>query len=217
MLNLTRSAALVIAALALSFSATAVFADNDDDDDYDCDVEPVVESIAGPGAKGKGRLCVLSDRLKGKLRIKNLVPGNAYTVWWTYQDDPGLCLGTGTPDFIGSLTGGVSRCELSDFEGDKPLGVFGRMASGVAPRNGRLSFRGTLGGMQPSSGSEVWFWLFNHGPAIYTNGAALARQLLTPEDPNAGAPHLGNFIDCPEPVPGNQCGAPAATVVFAID
>jgi hypothetical protein len=140
--------------------------------------------------------------------VANLVPGNAYTVWWTYLDDPTQC--TGVTPLPVSLTGGVSGCELADFEGDKPVGMLGRMASGVAPRNGKLNLRGEVGGMQPSSGSEVWFWVFTHGPANYTDGAALGRQLLTPEDPAAGAPHLGNLVD-------GQLGFPAATVVFSIE
>jgi hypothetical protein len=161
-----------------------------------------------PDVTGTGKLCVLPGRLQGQVRLGNLTPGNAYTVWWTYQDDPTLC--TGNTPLPVSLTGGESPCELGDFEGEKPLGTFGRMASGIAPRNGRLNLRGELGGMQPSSGSEVWFWVFTHGPADTSDGAALARQLLTPEDPAAGAPHLGNLMD-------GQRGFPAATVVFDVE
>lgn len=178
---------------------------------YGCGLEQAVAfPFFEPNVEGRGVMCVLPGGLRGHLSLTNLVPGNAYTVWWTYQDDPALCTSDSTATGGASLTGGESPCEYADFltqsDGSPPLGVFGRMASGVAPASGRLTFRGTLGGMQPSPGSEVWFWVFTHGP-MAVDGAALSRQLLTPEDPNAGAPHLGNTVD-------GQLGFPAATVVF---
>jgi hypothetical protein len=48
--------------------------------------------------------------------------------------------------------------------------------------------------MQPSSGAELWLLMLGHGPAD-GDGRLLARQLLTPEDPLAGMPHLGNMVD----------------------
>ena len=204
MFKLIKHAAIVLAAPFLPL--TAAYAD-----DYGCDHEPAVAfPFFEPDVSGSGKLCILPNRLQAQVRLSNLMPGNAYTVWWTYQDDPTLCTGDASQTGGTSLTGGVSGCEFADFEGDKPLGIFGRMASGVAPRSGRLNLRGELGGMQPSNGSEVWFWVFTHGPANLSDGAALARQLLTPEDPGAGAPHLGNIVDGPR-------GAPAATVVFTVD
>jgi hypothetical protein len=153
---------------------------------------------------GDGELCVLRDRVQGELIIRNLVPGNAYTVWLVYFDDPVQCTG-GT---VLPVPLAASSCDLFDFEGVKPLAVFGRMASGVATQNGRLNLSGRLGGMRPSSGSEFWMLVFGHGPAA--TGAALARQLLTPEDPNAGAPHLGNIED-------GLLGYPIASAVFVVE
>ena len=190
---------------ALIFGSGTAYADSDG-----CDHQAAVGSFLGPTVAGTGKLCVLPGGLKGQIKVRNLDPGVAYTVWWTYLDDPSLCTGDSSGTGGASLTGGVSGCELGDFEGDKPLGIFGRMASGVAPRSGKLNLRGELGGMQPSSGSEVWLWLFWHGAAASGDGEALARQLLTPEDPNAGAPHLGNVVD-------GQRGFPAATIVFTVD
>lgn len=185
-----------------------------DDHGYTCDVEPAVAfPFFEPDVEGRGRLCVRPGGLSSHIRLTNLMPGNVYTVWWTYQDDPTLCTGDSTGTGGASLTGGVSPCEIADFgpqaDGSPPLGIFGRMASGVAPASGRLTLRGSAGGMLPSSGSEVWFWVLTHG-TMAADGAALARQLLTPEDPAAGAPHLGNEAD-------GQQGFPVATVVFKID
>ena len=196
---------MLLTAAALLMCGSATYADADG-----CDHQPAVGSFLGPNVTGTGKLCVLPGGLKGQIKLDNLDPGMAYTVWWTYFDDPGLCIGDTTGTGGASLTGEVSECEIGDFQGVKPLGIFGRMASGVAPWTGKLNLRGELGGMQPSAGSEVWLWLFWHVPAAPGDGDALARQLLTPEDPNAGAPHLGNFVDGPR-------GFPAATIVFTVE
>ena len=46
--------------------------------------------------------------------------------------------------------------------------------------------------------------VFGHGAADITDGRRLARQLLTPEDPSIGAPHLGVSPD----------GYPVANALF---
>jgi hypothetical protein len=48
------------------------------------------------------------------------------------------------------------------------------MDSGIAPRNGRLTFTGRVRGMQPSNGAEVWLLVMGHGPANTADGSALA-------------------------------------------
>lgn len=204
------AASLLIAAAALLPAGAAHANGKGHGHGFGCDREQAVGSFFGPTVTGSGTLCVLPGGLRSLVRLSNLDPGVAYTVWWTYLDDPTMCTGDSSGTGGASITGGVSGCELGDFEGDKPLGTFGRMASGVAPSSGRLTLGGSLGGMKPSPGSEVWFWVFWHGPAATGDGAALARQLLTPEDPNAGAPHLGNIVD-------GQRGFPAATIVFKAD
>jgi hypothetical protein len=45
--------------------------------------------------------------------------------------------------------------------------------------------------MVVSSGSQVWMLMFGHLAADFNDRRQLARQLLTPEDPGAGFPHLG--------------------------
>ncbi|MEM7294764.1 MAG: hypothetical protein AAF420_15395 [Pseudomonadota bacterium] len=204
MQNLTKMI-WVIASITLSSSAWADWGKYKDR--YCASSKAVAFPFFEPDVTGRARLCADGAGLHSKLRLRHLIPGNAYTVWWVYIDDPSKCTGDSSGTGGASLTGGKSHCEISDFMGDKPLGIFGRMSSGIAPRNGRLGLYGSLGGMQPSNGSEVWLWVFTHGPANTADGDALARQLLTPEDPNAGAPHLGNLID-------EQRGFPAATMVF---
>ncbi len=155
-----------------------------------CERQPVNPILVE--ASGSARLCVAPSNLKARMRVRGLVPGEAYTVWWIYIDDPTQCDGV---------------CGFETFGGDNPLAVFGRLDSIVAPASGRATFSSELRGMRASPGAEVWFLVFGHGAAV--EGRELARQLLTPEDPSAGTPHLGNIIDGP-------LGFPAADARFTV-
>ena len=146
-------------------------------------------------ASGHALLCATKRGVRAWMSAKSLIPDDAFTVWWVYFDDPSKCAEPGA-------------CDAPDFGGGNPLAVFGRMDSSIAPRKGRLNFRGRIGGFRPSPGSQIWLWIFGHGPADRADGRQLARQLLTPEDPTAGAPHLG--------IVGGPLGFPAAVVKFDI-
>ena len=100
-----------------------------------------------------------------------------------YFDDPSQCA---TPGQCGAPT---------DFAGPDPLAVFGRLDSAVAPPNGKVNFSGQVRGLHLSSPSQVWFIMFDHGPASTTDNRFRARQLQTPQDPPTGTPHLGNVVD----------------------
>lgn len=192
----------VLLSAALGFLGTAqaekpTFVDEaiDADKSTECqtlDLGPVLQPV-----EGRAQLCVHSWGLRGNLDARNLVPDEAYTVWWVYIDDPASC----------AVAPGI--CTPADFFGDNPLGVFGRMDSGIAPASGRVFFNDALRDMEPSPGSQVWLLLFTHGPADRDDGRRLSRQLLTPEDPVFGAPHLGNFVD-------GTLGFPAGLAVFEI-
>jgi len=167
---------LAISAFALSAAPSVAYADDDDDDDcYEIAVESI--NFVEIDLYGKAELCVNNSSLEGKVKLKGLTQGNAYTAWWVYIDQPAC-------DYDGFLS-----C-ISTFFGDDPLAVFGRMDSAVGTAKGKTKFKDKLRGMRVSSGSQVWILVFGHGMAS-TDGRQLARQLLTPEDPNAGAPHLG--------------------------
>lgn len=160
-----------------------------------CNEEPIEAQLVET-AEGYAVLCVSERGVRGWIKAKGLVPDDAYTVLWVYFDDPTQCQISG-------------ECGGPDFGGDNPLGVFGRMDSSIAPRSGKLHFSGRIGGFTPTSGAQIWMWILGHGPADGDDGRRLARQLLTPEDPVAGAPHLGNVVDGP-------LGFPAAVVMFDI-
>jgi len=155
--------------------------------DAQCDNQKIID--LGAGVHGSANLCINGNGLKAMFNVKSLVAGDAYTIWWVYFDDPSLCTGggdgvCGDPDFAPSEAGGGT-----------PLAVFGRMGSVIAPRNGNAHINDNWSGMQPSSGAEIWLLMLSHGAANYADGRHLARQLLTPEDPLAGMPHLGNDVD----------------------
>lgn len=162
-----------------------------------CDTQSVIP-LSGSGIQGNAILCINSNDVRGELQTKHLMAGDAYTVWFVYFDDPSQC-----------VDGGPGVCGPTDFTGDKPLGVFGRFDSVVAPQNGKAHFSGRVRDLHPAHGSQIWLLMLRHGPVDMTDGAHRARQLLTPEDPGAGAPHLGNIID-------GTLGTDAAIVPFTI-
>ncbi len=162
---------------------------------YSC-MHDAIEAQEVEDAEGLGVVCVTRRGVRAWFNVRNLVPGDAYTLWWVYFDDPMQCLVSG-------------ECAGGDFRGDNPLSVFGRMDSSIGPHSGKLRLSGRIGGFTPSNGAQIWLWLFGHGPADTESGRHLARQLLTPELPAAGAPHLGNVDD-------GTLGFPAAVAKFYI-
>ena len=161
---------------------------------------------------GNGKVCVTPQGLRSNMTVRGLPKDFAYTVWWVYIDDTDLCQGPITPPFI-EPPGYAGPCGFGDFFDfvnipANPLVVFGRMDSAIPRGNGPTKFSGTLRGMMPSSGSQVWLLLFGHGPADMEDGQQLARQLLTPEDPASGAPHLG--------IDGTMNSYPSSVVVIDI-
>ena len=177
------------------------------------------EEIESSRLSGRGLVCATPLGLWSTLRVEGLTPGNAYTVWWVYIDDPASCANfpLPSPDVIPfpEPEGYAGPCGLADFftpdpseELLNPLAVFGRMDSVIAAHKRKTRFAGDLRSFTPSSGSQVWMFLFGHGPADQSDKRELARQLLTPEDPNSGAPHLG--------IEGRPYGYPAGVVVFDI-
>jgi hypothetical protein len=190
---------------------------------WDCQRSSVVsfweENIAGNELTGRGTLCTTDNGMWSTLKVRGMTPGNAYTVWWVYVDDPESCANfpLPVPDAIPfpEPADYAGPCGLADFftpdesgEFLNPLAVYGRMDSGVARHARRTRFAGDLRSFKPSHGSQVWMFVFGHGPADDTDNRQLARQLLTPEDPLSGVPHLG--------IEGRPFGYPAGVVVFNI-
>lgn len=187
---------------------------------WNCENERLVSfweaQIAGSELSGRGTVCATPLGLWSTMRVRGLTPGNAYTVWWVYIDDPDACANfpLPSPEVIPfpEPENYAGPCGFADFhtpDGSglfvNPLAVFGRMDSVIAGNSGITRFAGDLRSFRPSSGSQVWMLIFGHGPADTSDKRQLARQLLTPEDPVAGTPHLG--------IEGRPYGYPAGIVV----
>ena len=169
--------------------------------DASCDKQPVLD-LAGLGIGGQALLCQTPGGMKGHVKANGLQPGEAYTVWWIYIDDPSQCI----PD---DQAPPGQECDYSFFFNDgDPLAVIGRFDSGVAPESGKLHFKDGLSNLVASSGSMVWLFIMAHGEAAQ-DGRALARQLLTPEDPIFGAPHMG--------IDGGFVAVPAASSFHVVE
>lgn len=169
------------------------------DSSENCGMNALVDlaelEATGSELSGHGNVCATPQGLHANMLVHGLPAGFAFTVWWVYIDDTDLCQGPIAPPNI-EPPGYAGPCGFADFfdfanTPANPLVVFGRMDSAIPSGNGRTRFSGDLRGMKPSSGSQVWLLIFGHGPADMADGQHLARQLLTPEDPNTGAPHLG--------------------------
>lgn len=194
---------------------------------WHCDNQPLTEfweeELTGNDLSGRGTVCATPLGLWSTMRVRGLAAGSAYTVWWVYIDDPDSCVNfpltpENAPVPFDEPVGYAGRCGLADFftedtdaDGNtflNPLAVLGRMDGVVAGSRRYTRFAGDMRSFKPSSGSQIWLLIFGHGPADDTDKRQLARQLLTPEDPGAGAPHLG--------IEGRPYGYPAGVVVVEI-
>jgi len=213
---LTAIFGVVVLQCGISLSALA-----DDDVGRKCVTARVTsfweENITGNQLGGNGTVCATPDGLWADLKVNRLTRGNAYTVWWVYINDPQSCANTPLPSpeaipFAEPMNY-AGRCGLADFftpdesgEFLNPLVVYGRMDGTVAYRQWNTRFEGNLRSFNPSPGSQIWLFVFGHGPADFSDKRQLARQLLTPEDPLSGVPHLG--------IEGRPFGYPAGVVVL---
>jgi hypothetical protein len=189
----TLSKRLFVAAMTLSCIPVALAAD--------CD-HLLKASVSDPhhmsGIMGSAELCIDVDHNDVDRNhatvsewAKKLTPGDAYTTWFAYIDDPKECgnYPMGTP--------GVCADPDAVLPADSPTVVFGRMDGAIADASGRLHFTGDFHDLRFSHGSTVWILLFEHGSASTTDNRFLARQLLTPQLPPLGAPGLGTLADGP--------------------
>ncbi len=220
MTKITSTISLILAAALLQFAPIdAAHAGGF----WNCDSSRVTsfweQDFGGNELSGKGSVCVTPFGLWSTLQVRGLTAGNAYTTWWVYIDDAASCANFPLPApevvpfpeperFAGP-------CGLADFftpdpsgEFLNPLAVFGRMDSAIARNKRKTYFTGDLRDFKPSSGSQIWLFVFGHGPADQSDKRQLARQLLTPEDPDSGVPHVG--------IEGRKYAYPAAVVVIDI-
>lgn len=183
---------LLLFALLFSWAMLATKAVAEDED-RDC--QKVSLANSANAITGNATMCAGEEGIKGKITAQHLVPGDAYTIWFVYFDNPGAC----------AIPNNCSGADLVNPAAD-PVGVFGRFSSAVADDDGNARFSGAVNNFSPSAGSQVWFALFQHGPAS-SDPKARSRQLLTPETPGLGAPGEGV---------GTRKGFGVATAIFKL-
>lgn len=156
--------------------------------------QPLMTEVAdfgtGSGISGRASLCYGASGVQVRMSADNLQPGQAYTVWFVYFDNPASCIfapATDSPCGPPDLTRPLPDSMHPDAA---PAGAFGRMDSAVADQFGTARFSARLQDFHFSQGAHVHLVVFRHGPASNDNYAR-ARQLLTPEAPGLGSPGLG--------------------------
>jgi hypothetical protein len=145
-----------------------------------CQTVPVT-TVAESGVAGEAQMCVDLGGIQPTLAVRGLHAGETYTAWLAYFDRPSACFST--------------PCSLIDLRGDDPVGVMGRLDGAIAPSTGELELRATVRDLHPSPGAQVTLLALGHGAEPETDGRARARQLLTPQMFELGAPMAGTIGD----------------------
>lgn len=144
-------------------------------------VEAPVRAMSESGVEGVARLCTEGGGVQPTLKIRGLQEGEAYTAWLAYFDRPSTCF--------------LTPCGFMDLRGDDPVGVLGRVSGAIAPEARELELRADLRDLHPSRGSQITLVVLSHGIGSEADGRARARQLLTPQMFDLGAPMAGAFSD----------------------
>jgi hypothetical protein len=156
-------------------------------------LESALTPVANSGIVGNAELCLGEQGVRASVQADNLSDGNAYTTWMVYFDHPSDC--------------SAKPCTPADAVGDDPAGVVSRI-DGLIADGGPETFAGMYRNLRLSRGGEVHIPIFSHGVASADDHRALARQLLTPQDPGLGV--MGGA-----PADG-ALGAPVAVAIFYV-
>jgi hypothetical protein len=140
-----------------------------------------VRALSASIIEGHARLCVDDNGLRPTMRVSGLRAGEVYTVWLAYFENPSACL--------------ISPCQMIDLLGDDPLGVLGRVDGAVVSAVQEFQLQGNLRDLRVASGAQITLVLFAHGSANAEGSRARARQLLSIETPELGAPLAGVIAD----------------------
>jgi hypothetical protein len=135
--------------------------------------------VSESGVEGTAGLCSDSDGVRAALWVHGLREGEAYTAWLAYFDRPSAC--------------SHGPCGFIDLRGDDPPGVLGRIDGAFAPSSGELELRAAFRDLRLTSDAQVTLLVLSHGAGNEADGRTRARQLLTPQMLELGAP-MGNAL-----------------------
>ena len=138
---------------------------------FGCYDAPVV-AIAGSGVAGGALLCIVDDGVRPSLSVQGLWPGRPYTVWFNYAGRPATCR--------------VSPCAGGELLGLDRVDVIGQLDVGPARPDGTAYFRGQIGDLSPTSGSQVTLVLGSHGAEVRSTGRPRLSRPFTLPDPEPG-------------------------------
>ena len=140
-------------------------------------LEAPLTTVSESGVEGSAWLCVDREGVRPVLQVHGLREGDAYTAWLAYFDRPSTCFHT--------------PCGLLDLRGDDPVGVIGRIDGATTPASRHLDLRSEFCRLRVSTGAQVTLLVVHHGAEDEGDGRARARQLLTPQMFDLGAPMAG--------------------------
>lgn len=144
-------------------------------------IESAVTPLADSGVTGMAWLCHDRGHLQPVIQVRGLHEGDVYTAWLAYFERPAACFHT--------------PCGFIDLRGSEPVGVLGRMDGAIAGAGRDLDLRGALRDLHLSPGAQVTLVVLNHGVGNDLSGQARARQILTPQMFDLGAPLAGPIGD----------------------
>jgi hypothetical protein len=117
-----------------------------------------------PGSDAHATLKRGTDGAKFNIHTSNLIPGDAYTVWWVIWNDPGVCAGGCGEDDLGKpgnsvfwATGKVipnSTNGVANFQAQLDAGADGPPGQVLIP-----------GGLTDVAGAEIHLVMQGHGQA----------------------------------------------------
>jgi len=136
---------------------------------------------ADSGITGTARLCTDRGLMRTVLQARGLREGDVYTAWLAYFERPATCFHT--------------PCGFIDLRGSEPVGMLGRIDGAIAPASRDLDLHGEFRDLHTTPGSQVTVLVLSHGAVDDASGQARARQLLTPQMFELGAPLAGLIGD----------------------
>lgn len=146
----------------------------------DCLTVPI-QALAASPIEGHARLCLDRPGVRPTLWASGIRTGEVYTAWLAYFDDPSSCLN--------------KPCDTFDLLGDDPAGVLARVDGGIGPDAGEIHLQAHIRDLDLARRSQVSVLLLGHGSVSGKTRRMRARQLLTLQTPELGAPLAGAAAD----------------------
>jgi hypothetical protein len=94
-MNKTKCLRSALAGLALSLMTLCTFSTAKAEECEGTTLTASLMTLNNSGVTGTAKLCISEGGVHTRITANNLTPGNPYTVWFVYFDDPSKCLTPG--------------------------------------------------------------------------------------------------------------------------